>query len=45
MKKIIQKLINASFIVFLQIFEPVHQKAKLVSFSKRFDLKDKKDKV
>ena len=45
MKKMVKKLISASFIVFLQIFEPVHQKAKLVSFSKRFHLKDKKEKV
>ena len=45
MKKIIQKLINASFIVFLQIFEPVHQKAKLNNISKGFELKNKKGKL
>ena len=45
MKKIIQKLINASFIVFLQIFEPVHQKVKLNNISKGFELKNKKGKL
>lgn len=45
MKKLMKKLISVSFIVFLQIFEPIKQKAKLSDISKRFDLKDAKGKL